>query len=185
MTYGGTASYAIHTKTLPAPPVVSIKTAPAAGSLAVSLSDVKAFLSYPIEDTGVDNEITALIQAAQAAVEYYCEITLLETTFVEARPDLDGVVTLLKRPFSSLTQIEYVDPDDAEEIVVSDTLYHVLPSSQYRGTVYLDEDKSWPDAARRADAYRIEYVAGWTAATLPADLKNALMQIVAKLDAPG
>lgn len=166
-------------------PVHTVVTAPASpNDLAVSLVEVKAHLGYPAEDTSRDAELTGFIRAAMAAVESYCQLTLLETVWRADVPELCAETLLRKRPFKAFTKIEYVRASDREIVTIDALTYHVLPYIQRRARVFLGDGLDWPDDdAIRADAFRLTYTAGWTIATLPWDIKNALLQIVAKFDA--
>lgn len=163
-------------------PVHSVVT-PNAG-LAVSLAEVKAHLGYDVSDTSNDTEFTGFIKAAMSAVENYCQLTLLSTTFRADLPELGQETLLHKRPYTGLTKIEYVRASDGEIVTVDASTYHVIASHQLRARLYLGSSQEWPsDDAVRQDAFRITYSAGWTAETLPPDIKAALLQIVAKFDA--
>ena len=173
---GGYSSATLHH------PVHSVVT-PNAG-LAVSLAEVKAHLGYDVSDTSNDTEFTGFIRAAMGAVESYCQITLLSTTFRADLPELGQETLLHKRPYTGLTKIEYVRASDGEIITIAASTYHVIASHQLRARLYLGSGKEWPsDDAVRQDAFRITYSAGWTTDTLPADIKAALLQIVAKFNA--
>lgn len=188
MSYGHTdgGPYRVGTYSLELPhhPVIEVVTAPASpNDLAISVSEVKDHLSYPSEDTAIEGELTAFIRAAMAMVESYCQITLLSTVFRSDTPYLESNHMLRMRPFTSFDKIERVQPSDAEIVTVDADLYHVLNATQLRGQVFLGKGLVWPDTAERQDGFRITYTAGWTPSTVPADMKNALLQIVAKLDA--
>lgn len=163
-------------------PVHTVVT-PNAG-LAVSLDEVKTHLGYDVSDTSNDVELTAFIKAAMNAVEQYCQITLLSTVFRADLPVLGLETALHKRPYTALTKIEYIRASDGEIVTIDPVTYHVIASHQLRARLYLGSGKEWPDDdAVRQDAFRITYSAGWTTDTLPADIKAALLQIVAKFDA--
>jgi uncharacterized phiE125 gp8 family phage protein len=151
----------------------------------VTVAEVREHLGYGDEtDAALDAELTAFIKAAQRAVESYLgDFKLMTSTIRADIPALDLQTTLRMRPFQSFTSVEYVAQDDGEITTVASTDYHVIAGHQYRGDLYLGESKDWPEVAKRADAFRLTYDVGWTAETLPADIKNAILQIVAKLNA--
>lgn len=151
----------------------------------LTVSEVRAHLGYGTEvDAGLDAELGGFILSAQRAIEAYLGDCKLMTTVI--RSDIAGlgdVTELRMRPYQSMTSIEYVDPDTGDITTVTATDYHVVRGTQFRGIVHLGDGKEWPETATRADAFRLTYSVGWTAETLPADIKMALLQIVAKLNA--
>lgn len=151
--------------------------------LAISVDEAKTHLGYP-SGSDSDAEIEAFIRAAMASVEAYCHLTLLETVYRADLPAL-GLTTLLRRrPYVSVSKIEYVRASDGEIVTIGTSVYHTVEDFQHMGLVCLGSDQAWPDDdAVRKDAFRITYTAGWTPETLPYDIRNALMQIVAKMDA--
>ncbi|MEQ8823838.1 MAG: hypothetical protein RIC14_05645 [Filomicrobium sp.] len=163
-------------------PVIS--TTQTLDALPVSVSEVREHLGYGTEtDVALDAELTAFIKAAQRAVEHYCQdLRLLTSSVVSNLPELGDQVTLRIRPYASFTSIGYVD-EDGNELTVDANTYHVLISNQLRADVFLGQDLEWPSVSYRQDAYRINYVAGWTVETLPEDIKQALLMIVAKFHA--
>lgn len=77
-----------------------------------------------------------------------------------------------------------VVPEGETAIISADT-YHVTPVQHLEAMIHLGDGLDWPVIAKRMDAVRIRYVAGFgdTAADIPADIKNALLQTIAYLDA--
>lgn len=152
-------------------------------NLVVTVAETKDHLSYPVEDSAIDTELTGLILAAQRQIELVTGINLLPTVWRAEYPKLSAAVQLRKRPFQSIQSIEYVDSDSGEITTVDTSLYHVANDPQMMATAYLGKGKLWPSAADRADAYRITYTSGWTSdAVVPRDIKTAVLMTVAKLD---
>lgn len=150
----------------------------------LTVAEVRAHLGYGTEtDAALDAELTAFIKAAQRAVEaYLCDFKIMSTVIRADVADLEDETVLRMRPYAAFTSLEYVNADDGEITTFAATNYHVIQSHQYRARLYLGQGKTWPDIADRADAYRLTYSVGWTAETVPADLKAALLMIVAKLN---
>lgn len=154
-------------------------------ALPVALADVREFVGLPSADTSRDAELTAFIKVAAAAVEDYCQLALLTTTFVAAVPYFTDRTPLLRRPFQSVTSVEYVKATDGEITTAATTLYHAVVSTQAMAIVYRGKDQAWPtDVAERHDAVRITFVAGYglTSASVPPDIQHAIKMTVASLD---
>lgn len=186
MSYYGNFGYPFLDRRLtpPAPPVHSIVTPPTGNGLAVSLDEVKEHLGYGDEvDAARDAELTAFILAAQAAIESFCDITIL-TTVVQADYESFQVnMPLVKRPYQSLGSIEYVATGDGTITEVDSGTYHVAAEHQKQARVYLGKGLEWPtDVADRKDAVRITYTVGWDAADVPKDIRLAILMTVAKFD---
>ena len=151
--------------------------------LVVTVPVAKNHLSYPVEDTAFDLELTGFLWAAQRTIEKWLDMHLLTTVVREDRPELTHRHTLSKRPYQSFDKIEYVRASDGEIVEVDETDYHVLKASQFRADVYLQKSGNWPRPADRADAFRLHYTVGFEDAdSVPPDIKMAILMTVARLD---
>lgn len=166
-----------------ATPVTHV-TVPPASDLVVTLGEVKEHLAYGSEaDVARDAELVAFIRAAQRQVEYLCDITLLQTTFRADFVEFASIMPLEKRPYASLTSIEYVAPTTGTITTVDAATYHVVADHKQTAKVYLGKGLEWPEIAERVDAVRITYAAGWTFESVPDDIRLAIKMLVAKYDA--
>lgn len=153
--------------------------------LAISLDAVKVHLKLPIEDTFWDEELTRIVKVATSSLEQYLVMSLSETTWVGTMPAFAPQIRIPKRPFASVTKIEYVDPDTGVITTVDPTLYYAAPIDQYCGMVFLAEGAAWPTPARRIDAVRITATSSPDAfpdGELPEDVNHALLMTIANLD---
>lgn len=152
--------------------------------LAVDLDTVKNFLNIPLEDTFFDAEKTAIAYAAQAEVERYIQCSLGTRTWVGNLPCFYNQIRVDKRPFQSVSKIEYVDPDTGVITTVDSSVYIAGRMSQKCGVISLGEGQAWPQPARRWDAVRITVLAGYDGNTtaLPYPIQQAVLITTAALD---
>lgn len=160
-----------------------VEVTPNAG-LVVTVDEAKAQVRYATGLSEFDVEFNTFILAAQRAVEQYCAFNLLTTVWQDQYPFLDPIVPLYRRPFQSLQSIEYVAPDDGEITTLASNQYHTINAPMSMANVHLGQGLAWPETADRADAFRINYTVGWAdAASVPSDIKQAILMTVAKIDA--
>jgi hypothetical protein len=166
-------------------PAVQIRWTPSSSTALadpiVDLVTLRTFVNRALEDTFWDDELQSFLYVAQDAIETYCEITLPQTTFVGTLPAFYNRIRITKRPFISVTSIEYVDRLTGNILTVDPTTYQVAHIAQDCGMILLGDGCAWPDAARRLDAVRITIEAGF-ASGLPQPLLHALKMTVAALD---
>jgi hypothetical protein len=143
------------------------------------LDTLKTWIHRPLEDLFWDTEGLALIKVAQRAIERRCELVLPDSEWVATSPSFP--VGLVRRPFQSVTKIEYVDPTTGAVTLLDPSLYLFAPDRQFTGQLLPAEDTAWPDVARRPDAVRITVKAGFV--TLPDDIMHAIMMTTTGLDA--
>lgn len=137
-----------------------------------------------------DTELGLLIAEADALAASWCLFpsptattapTLSLSTYVDYLdgPDCNdaGMLRLRVRPVVSITSI-YDDPDRVygASTLIASTEYSIIDAR----AVLLDYDAivSWSRASR---AIKVTYTAGWTDGSAPADLKRALIEIVASI----
>ncbi|MDX2308077.1 MAG: hypothetical protein NW216_07560 [Hyphomicrobium sp.] len=152
--------------------------------LPVSVAELKTHIGLPPEDTSRDVELTAFIVAAMRAVEAFASIRVRRVTVTAAMNLTHERFALCIRPFASMTRIDIVADGTGEITTVPTATYHVQPTGQHAARVVLGADAEWPDIAVRDDAVRAVYEAGWAdVASVPADVKLAILMTAAKLDA--
>lgn len=140
----------------------------------IERDDVKDFIGLPLTGTGHDGVVDTLIAAAVSRVERIIGRTLGESTLEYTRATFpeDSFFQIPRGPVSAINSIKY-DTDAALGVT--------MPAEDYVGlfdrepaVVSLVFDASWP-ADALANSVVVNYDAGF--ATLPGDLKLALMQL--------
>lgn len=133
----------------------------------VTLEEIKAWCSLPVDDAGLDALLTGW---AIPAVRQQGE-TLTRRQFVAATLDLTldrfprrGGIELPRPPLQSVEGITYVDPDGADT-EMDPELYRVVDVSDgvppYVVPVW---GACWPQTRAQAAAVTVRYVTGWPVA---------------------
>ena len=148
--------------------------------LAVDLDTVKNFLNIPLADNFFNDEKSAMVLVAQAAIEDHCQMVLPASTWVANIPAFYDAMRLIKRPFQSVTKVEYVDKTTGVITTLDPAYYLAGIMAQKCGVIQRAEGVAWPEAARRLDAVRITVSAGFT--VLPPAVKQALLITIASVD---
>lgn len=151
-------------------------------ALAIDLDDLKNFLNIPLQDTYFDAEKTAFARAAQSAIESFCHINLTPAVWTCYLSEFVDTIRIDRRPFTTVTKIEYAHPETGEITTLPTDTYGVAPYLQKTGIVTRANGAQWPDTATRIDAVRITVSCGFAVGSLPSDIKQALFITVAALD---
>jgi uncharacterized phiE125 gp8 family phage protein len=130
-------------------------------------------------------DIQAFIDAATAYVEGVTSRALLTQTqdmLLQNWPNQDFITI----PLGNLQQIEsivYTNISQVPVTLIEGTDYVVKCNGPYMGRVILPYGRFWPTEVLYAvDPITIQFTSGWTTAALvPADLKAAILRIIAKL----
>lgn len=140
---------------------VTVVTAPAD---LVTAANAKAW--QPVFAADEDARVTALLQAAQSAIEppnsWVGRAFGVQT--LEARR-YDWPTRDLRLPFPplrSVTSVKYDDVNGVEQ-TLDPSLYMVFGGSSSQSGIILKSGASWPALASRADAIRVRFVAGYDA----------------------
>lgn len=173
------ATHTIYSAPPPVTPKWSVVTAGTA--LPVNLDKVKTFIHRPLEDTFWDTELTGFVRIATREIEKHLQMDLVQSTFRASLPYFTENIRINRRPFQSISKIDYVAPDGTITTVPS-TLYHAMPIAQECGAIFLADRQQWPEIASRWDAVRIDVVAGYASGQLPPDIEHALLMTVAAMD---
>lgn len=88
-----------------------------------------------------------------------------------------GTISLPATPISSVSSIEYVDANGAEQ-TLPESEYHVDTESMIGRVVPKD---AWPETADQPNAVRVQYSAGWTPEEFPQSLRQWMLIRVATL----
>lgn len=149
-----------------------------ATELPVTLAELK--LNCGVEDSSFDSLLTINLKGALAHVERVLDRALGAQTWLLAQDDFTDVITLPVGPVLAISTggFTYLDETGTEQ-VVPDAAYTLdLVSNPQR--VVLNEGQDWPsDNGDFVNAVQIQFSAGYTAATLPADLKQAILLLAA------
>lgn len=147
-----------------------------AQSETLSLTDVKNHLRITHSDD--DDKLRQLIAAVREKTEHELGKTLVTSTRelkLDAFPDEIG---LDYRPVQSITSIEYIDTDGANQTLAADQYQF-----DRQGRVKPSYGNSWPDTRDAYDAVTITYVAGEThAGNVPQDIKLAMLLMIGHYD---
>lgn len=167
----------------PLPFGLKLVTAPA--SEPVSLTEAKARLK--VTTTDFDADITAMIGAARAAAENETGVALVTQTwslYLDAFP-ARRVITIPRPPLASVTWIKYYDADGVQQTLSSSTYYVAVGVDP--GRVVLKQSQTWPTIEQgRPEAIEVRFVAGVAAASVPKEVSDAILLIVAhRFENPG
>jgi uncharacterized phiE125 gp8 family phage protein len=149
------------------------------------LNEYKDWIHRPREDTTWDTETSRLIGVAQKAIETHCQFTVVPSTWQGTLSAMPDVLRIFRRPFRAVTAVSYVDPDGNIQSI-ADTNWQSAPDRQMCGLLIKGDDYTWPQTAKRIDAFRITVTTGFyndaDEAELPGEVKQALMMATAELD---
>ena len=141
----------------------------------IELTDIRAFLSIPVAQTGKDSLLISLLDAYNGKMENYLGVTMINTTYTEYY-DGNGTDTLFLKhyPIVSITSLSI---DDTALSVVADTDFYIEGEE---GFIRLVDDTFSTTDYHNVD---IVYVAGHgaTRALVPDVLKNALKTWVGRV----
>jgi uncharacterized phiE125 gp8 family phage protein len=161
-----------------------------AAARVLTLTEVKMHLRINTAVTAEDDYLTALIDAITSYAEEYTRRDLISKTYYAFMdrfpPDYfsfnardRGQIIILRSKLQSVSAIQYYQ--DGAYVTVSSSDYYITNSPDFGG-IYLVSGSNWPtDLDERKQAVRITFVAGYgaTAASVPTDLKYAILQHLA------
>lgn len=155
----------------------------------VSTADIKTMLG--ISGSAQDAKIALLAPQAQALIERAIGRTLEQATYTETYDGRGAPTLILKhRPVASITSIKDSLSRDWAGTTAMDSSGYAFQADE--GIVTLDPGASdwpedWPLAGRFSDGnqnVQVVYVAGYLAASIPADILGLVVDLVAaKLNA--
>lgn len=148
-------------------------TTPAA-SEPVSEAEAKAQCSVESADTYFDDLLNRLIQSARAHVERYCGVRFATQTVSIKCDSFADMDRLPEAPISSVTSISYVDTDGDAATVSSDV--YELRSDGLEAAIVLKFGQAWPSIQPGS---RITMIAVVGTATVPKDVKHAMLMLIA------
>lgn len=159
---------------------LAVTVAPA--SEPVTATEVK--LQTKVGFSTEDDLITIYIKAARELVEKHLGIALLPQTVQEkysafpqaTRLNPHRAIMLKRYPLRSISSIAYKDAD-GQTVFASDYVVDATAQPPILAPAY---EQDWPDTYKELGAVTITYTAGFdNAASVPADIKQAILLIVA------
>lgn len=163
--------------------VLSLITAPVTEPITVGEAKAQA----RVDGTDDDVLITAQIAAARPWAEEFTNRAFVTQTWkwnLDRFPPNDAPIELPKAPLQSVTSVKYIDGDGIEQTWAA-TEYTVQAFSgptAMPGRLWPKFGKTYPTPRDEPGAVRIEFIAGYGAASLvPEGIKAALKILVAEL----
>lgn len=148
----------------------------------LSLEEAQAHLRQT--DPAHTAEIQALLAAARARAEGYCERAFLTQTWVSYFDGFGSGELLLPRPtLISVTEVAYLADESDTWTVVASTVYEADVVSK-PGLLRLKPSQSWPTAYSRPRSVRVTTTNGYgaTAATVPDTIRHAVRLLLGHYD---
>lgn len=157
-----------------------IITPPTGDPLFVSLEDARTYLKVDVDNIS-DDDLTALIKAAQDAGERYTKLTFFNTEFLAQFDFFCDEIVLRRAPLNSINSISR-QIDDVDVLVDSD-IYKIIDENQINyGSVAIKANQNFPnDFDNEKRIIQIQFVAGFgeDATFLPNDLILGLLRLLA------
>lgn len=142
----------------------------------ISLDEAKAQLKLDASFVLEDSLIQGYIDAAVIDCENYTNTSLFTTTFNIEFSEWVNAFAIPISPVNSITSIKYIDTADDEQTLPSATdLYRLLPNDKFCKQIYFTDFENLPALADTQNAVTVEITAGYTAATLPRAIKQAIL----------
>lgn len=138
----------------------------------VSLTEAKA--QTHVESSDDDTYLNVLISAARAHVESVCGIAVITQTRTAKCDSFDDFASVPLAPIASVTSITYLDTAGATQ-TLSTSVYEVRADG-LSASIALKSGQSWPTIQTGS---RITVTAVCGAATAPAEIKQAMLLIIA------
>lgn len=142
----------------------------------VSVAEARAHLR--VDHTHEDVLVAGWIAAARTHCEQILRKAIGTQTLrltVDRFPPC-GPLRLPRPPLQSVTSVSYRDADDASQ-TWSSSLYLVQADAE-PAEIEPAVGESWPTIGERSGAVQVLYVAGYTATTLPATVRQAMLLLV-------
>lgn len=141
---------------------------------ALDLQFVKDYLR--VDNNDEDVLINSLITAAKNKIEHMTGRVLISTTFDIWFPCFYDVMVLPKNPITAISYVKYYDAANTLQTLSSSYYDYNLDDSFPE--IKAAYNYTYPNTYDRAKAVNVRFVAGWTQATIPEDLRIAMLLIV-------
>lgn len=147
----------------------------------VTLSEAKA--QCRVDGTQDDALLTSLIVAARLVAEIQLGRALITQTLrllCDEVPESDRL-ELPRAPLQSITHIKTYDDADVATTFASSSYF--ADTASQPGRLVLRQGSGWPQPARNANGFEVQYVAGYgsTASDVPMPIKQGILAHVAHL----
>jgi uncharacterized phiE125 gp8 family phage protein len=148
-----------------------VVTAPTSEPLDVDEAKTHLRVDHNDDDVWIDDAI----RVARERLEHVTGRALLTQTLEAAWDAWPGTTfTLPRPPLVSVTSIKYTDRNGVEATVSSGD--YLVDTRSEPGRVALKTNKSWPAVElQEVNGVVVRYVAGWTAGTLPREMRQAML----------
>lgn len=143
----------------------------------VTLATAKAYCS--VEDSSFDTLLGVLLKAATEMVEGLTGLTLGAKTWALVLDGFADAIELPRGPVISIgaDKFTYLGTDGGSHAIsAANYTLDLVSSPQW---VVRNEGYVWPEVLAGVNVVRIEFVAGYTEATLPAPIQLAILMLVA------
>lgn len=150
---------------------------------ALTLAEAKNHLRIPTGITEEDDYLQALIDTATDVADKYCNISIMQQTYVQYADKWDDTIQLFHSPIEGSGAADMVE---VEYIGEGNTTYSTWAITQYIFDKYTcplrlmaAPNVVYPDIENRLNAIKIEYKVGYgTASDVPKGIKQALLIMV-------
>lgn len=159
---------------------LTLVTAATEEPVSIAEAGVHTHVSGSSGESAHAEKLEALIAAAREHVETETGRQLVTATWrltLDRFPRGQGAMLLPKAPLASVTFVKYDDADDVEQTMSAAN--YVVSTGSEPGRISLTNGSTWPIPKVQADSVRVEYVAGYGAASaVPTALKQAILLMV-------
>ena len=156
----------------------NVRTVTAPTELLVSLEVVKAHLELESDFVGDDVQVESYIQSAQSYCGNYMGVQLVSAAFqgtLEQFPT-DRKILFPKPPLTEVTAITYF-PADGSAAVTIDAADYIVITDTFPGLLLLKDSFILPELYDRPDAIKVTFTAGYAAAQVDAQIKEAVKKV--------
>jgi len=152
----------------------TLKTPPTAEPISLA----EARLHLRVDDSLEDAAILAYVSAARAWVEAYTGRALMTQTWQASLPVWPLQLWLPRAaPLQTLSFVKYYNASNT--LTTLATNVYTVPAFQEPASILLADGQVWPQLYLRADAVRVEYVAGVAdSADVPIALRQAILLLL-------
>lgn len=153
----------------------------AATTWPVTLDEIKAWCA--ITDSSRDTRLELLRTGCTREAEVYTQRGFCPQTWRLSLDDFADEIELPLGPVTAITAFSYRDAEGTSQTVDSDIYTLDIASTPQR--IVLNDGESWPAVSGAVNAVSITFTVGYTPDALLADVKLAVLQLVAaRLDDP-
>jgi uncharacterized phiE125 gp8 family phage protein len=145
----------------------------------LSLEEVRKHLELG-DNEAHDTYLASLIEAARKTFEFDTGLVTVTRSFVECLDawPAEDYITLMRRPVSAITSIQYVDTSGVTQTFASAS--YALDSRRVLPIIRLKYGYSWPNLRGDPNSVTITYVAGYaTADAVPENLRVPMLVWIA------